>query len=35
MEILEYWKGWPTIKAILYIASLHYSNIPVFQLSSL
>jgi len=32
---LEYWNGWPTIKAVLYIASLQYSNIPVFQRSSI
>ena len=31
---LEYWNGWPTIKAVLYIASLHYSNIPIFQYSN-
>ena len=32
---LEYWNGWPTIKAILDIASLDYSNIPLFQHSSI
>ena len=31
---LEYWNGWPTIKAVLDIASLHYSNIPIFQYSN-
>ena len=31
---LEYWNGWPTIKAVFQIASLHYSNIPSFQYSN-
>jgi hypothetical protein len=28
---LEYQNGWPMIKAVFQIASLHYSNIPVFH----
>ena len=28
---LECWNGWPTIKVVFQIASLHYSNIPVFH----
>ena len=32
---LEYWNGWPTIKAVLDIASLRYSNMQYSQFSSL